>query len=99
MGRLRWKLHPKEKGLRAIMGGPRGSTLHDGVENFATVQAIERHCNDGWFWYARNDKYGVPLTNTWNTPAATVDEAKAQAMAYVKQHLASYQAQDGKQHG
>lgn len=89
MGKLRWKLKPAATGLAAVCAGPRSSDLHDGMERFATVQALGRHAGrPGWFWYARNESRGVPLENTSHRPCNTVEEAKAEAMAYVKEHLA-----------
>ena len=86
--RLRWKLEDRETGLRAICAGPRGSYLHDGTETFARIQACGRFSDKtGWFWYASNDNHGIPLFNSARTPVQTADEAKAQAMAYVKKHL------------
>ena len=87
--RLRWKLEPRETGLSAVCAGPRSSYLHDGKEKFAAVQAMCRRARDSatWFWWARNDNHGVPLFNSCGTPVATVDEAKAQAMAYVLDQL------------
>lgn len=94
--KLRWKLNPRETGLRAIGAGPRGSRLHDGEKTYATVSALRhRHETTGWFWVAGWDS-DVPYMNTCNAPVATADDAKAAAMAYVKKHLAQ---QEGKSHG
>lgn len=83
--RLRWKLEPRETGLRAVCAGPRGSWLHDGKQRYAHVMH-SRVC--GWFWVAGWGS-GVPHMNTCNTPSSSAEKAKAEAMAYVKQHLAA----------
>lgn len=83
MSKLRWKLQPRETGLRAIGAGPRGSELHDGEKRFAVVSPTD---GDKWYWVAGWSS-GLPHKNTWQTPVATVEEAKAQAMAYVKEQI------------
>lgn len=93
--RLRWKLKPKETGLRAIGAGHRSSWLHDGTKHYATVSALrQRHAVTGWFWVAGWGS-GVPHENTCNDPVPTAEEAKAQALAYVKQHLAQGESKGG----
>lgn len=87
--RLRWKMEPRETGLRAIFAGPRSSELHDGTKRYAMVFAIRTrvgHYDGGWYWVAGWDS-DVPHKNTCNAPVATEVEAKAAAMAYVKKHL------------
>lgn len=81
--RLRWKLKAAPTGLMAMVSGPRGSMLHDGEITYATVSADRK---GGWFWVAGWDS-DVPYMNTCASPVASVDEAKAEALAYVKQHL------------
>ena len=84
--RLRWKLDPKVTGLARVVAGPRGSTLRDeSGKRYATVGAMGRW-RDGWYWVAGWES-GVPYKNTCNATCATVEEAKAQALAYVKSHL------------
>lgn len=82
--RLRWKLDPQETGLRRIMAGQRGSTLRDeaGVR-YATVATVGRHHSAPWYWVA-GWQTCVPHMNTANEPVATVEEAKAAAVAYVR---------------
>jgi len=89
MSRLRWKKQPPERGLRAVVAAPRGYELTDGTKHYATVSALSVgfHRYSDWYWVARNDERGVPLRNTCHEPVATVEQAKADAMAYVKQHL------------
>ena len=92
--RLRWKLEPKETGLRSIGAGPRSSRLHDGSTTYAMVSAARvglRHEWNGWYWVAGWNS-GIPHKNTCGKLCATADEAKAQAMDYVKQHLAARQS-------
>ncbi len=89
---LRWKKNPVETGLRAVAvnSSKRGSKLHDGFEEYASVMCLGYHWtgrrSDGWYWVASGK---VPYMNTCNSPVATEAEAKAAAMAYVKQHLAA----------
>ena len=42
----------------------------------------------GWYWVAGWDS-DVPRKNTCASPCATPEEAKAQAVKYVKHHLAN----------
>lgn len=88
---LRWKRKPAETGLRRIGAGPRGSDLHDGTEKYASTNFISKrhgHKIEGWYWTARNDAHGIPLANTCYEPVADEVTAKANAMAYVRKHLA-----------
>lgn len=83
--RLRWKLNPRETGLRCVIAGPRGSTLRDeSGQRYAVVECLRSR--EGWFWVAGWGS-GVPHENTCESPCATAEEAKAQALAYVKAHI------------
>lgn len=83
--RLRWKRKPAITGLARIGSGTQGSTLHDGQNEFANTNY--QRATDSWFWVARNDEFGVPLVNTYRSPNKSEQEAKDQAMSYVKQKL------------
>lgn len=85
MIRLRWKLDPRETGLNRVAAGPRGSTLRDTAKKRYAAVCFSRRAG-GWFWVAGWES-GVPHRNTSDAPVATVDEAKAAAMAYVREHL------------
>lgn len=87
-GRLRWKKHPAETGLRAIGAGPRGSDYTDGVTAWATVYAHSfRHTGKrGWYWVSRA---GGLYVNTCNVEGLTEEQAKAQSQAHVKAALAA----------
>ena len=90
MTRLRWKKKPKETGLRSIGAGPRGSVLHDGVTEYAWVNALGggwRGKLKGWYWISSSDAVGE-WRNTCNELAQDEATAKAQAMAFVKEKLA-----------
>ena len=91
-----WKMAPRETGLRAIFAGPRSHELWmrndagDTRIRVATVSALRRGYETvGWYWVARADDLGIPLLNSCGKPASTVDEAKAQARAYVAKCLAA----------
>jgi hypothetical protein len=84
-GRLRWKKHARETGLRAVVAGPRGSDYTDGVTVYAKVQAHHRLRGEGWFWYS---SAGGEHRNTSNDPAPDEATAKRQAQEYVKAQLA-----------
>lgn len=98
---LRWKKNPVETGLRAVAvdSSRRGSKLHDGEHEYASVYGLGYHWtsrrSNGWYWVASG---GVPYMNTCNSPVSTEEEAKADAMAYVKQHLAKATNQQGNNH-
>ena len=86
VGRLRWKLEPRETGLRAVVAGPRSSWLTDGVTRFACVSSHGRS-SARWYWVAGWDSR-VPRKNTANEPPLSLEEAKAAALAYVREHMA-----------
>lgn len=88
--RLRFRLCPKETGLRATGAGPRGWYLMRGDRRVGSVSAIRGGCRGpvtGWYWVAREDTIGIPLRNTSNTPSATPEAAKAACLAYVRECL------------
>jgi len=82
---LRWKLAPKETGLRAIGAGPRPSWLTDGKTRYACVSSLGKSAAR-WFWVAGWDS-AVPHRNTAGEAPLSLDEAKSAAMAYVREHL------------
>lgn len=79
---LRWRQKPRPKGLSAIGYGYRGYELRLGDECLATVGNLDRWGTGKFYWYG----CGV---NTASQPVDTEDEAKAQALEYVKKHLAT----------
>lgn len=89
---LRWKKNPVETGLRSVGvdSSKRGSMLHDGAHKYASVDCLGYHWtgrrSDGWYWVVSGK---LPYMNTCNAPVATEAEAKAAAIAYVKEHLAA----------
>lgn len=82
--RLRWKMMAAPKGLAAVGAGPRSHELHDGEKRYAEVSCMR---SGKWYWVAGWDS-GVPHKNTCGEPTDTADQAKAQAMAYVKSYMA-----------
>lgn len=90
MSRLRWKLSPRETGLAGVCAAPRSSWLTDGVTRYACVSPWTTGLNHyrGWYWVAGWDS-SVPRINTCSTPVATIEEAKAAAMAHVKAHISA----------
>ena len=87
--RLRWKKNPAETGLRAMGAGPRGSKLHDGIREYASVNPLGGNWArklQGWYWVAGWGS-GIPHRNTCGEPEKDEDTAKAQAMKYVKAAL------------
>lgn len=92
-GRLRWKRKQRPKGLLGMTAGEMGSDLHDGVNKYATTYK-HKH-KDGWYWVARCEERGVAWVNTCEKKLATEEEAKEQAMAYVKEQLAKAGGTDG----
>ena len=84
--RLRWKLEPKETGLRAVVAGPQSSWLTDGQKRYACVSSLGRSAAR-WYWVAGWDSQ-VPHRNTSSDgEPLSLDEAKAAAMEYVREHL------------
>lgn len=89
--KLRWKKEPKETGLASVGRDPekRSSFLRDGKKRYACVSCLSYFVlskADGWYWVAGWDS-DVPHFNSCGTPVADEATAKAQAMAYVKEHL------------
>jgi hypothetical protein len=87
-GRLRWKLEPRETGLRAVGAGEhRTSWLTDGVKRFACVSPSGgdwRRPLEGWYFVAGWDS-DIPRRNTCGEDLfLSESEAKAAAMEYVR---------------
>lgn len=98
---MRWKLQPYRTGLAAVGEGPRSSDLRIDGKRVATVHAMGggwRGPVRGWYFVARCDELGIPLRNTHATIVSTVDEAKAQAVAYVRACLATQAPNTGEAH-
>lgn len=86
--RLRWKKNPRPKGLAGICSGHPGHSLLYGKVGCANAYEHSwRGKQRGWYWTARMDPQ-VPLRNTCNETPLTEEEAKAAAMAYVRECLA-----------
>lgn len=88
---LRWKKEPHKTGLRSVGASARASTLHDGQLRYAMVYAYGRYSGrTGWYWVAGWEST-VPYYNSsrYTTPlqSQTEDEAKSEAMKYVKTQL------------
>lgn len=81
---MRWKMADRETGLRAIGAPPRSHWLRDGDRRIACVSPINRS-GSGWYWVAGWDS-GIPYRNTCGEPVQTAEDAKAAALAYVKEH-------------
>ena len=80
---------PKETGLRRIGAGPRHHYLHVTKDDYvASVFPIGGNWAaplKGWAWSVPAQAW-TPHVNTYETPVATAEEAKAAAMAYIKKH-------------
>lgn len=87
--RLRWRKNPRERGLSAIGAGPPGSSLYDANgTRFATASAFRSgSTTKGWYWVAGWES-GIPHKNTYASLVATEDDAKRDAIAYVRACLA-----------
>ena len=77
---VRWKMNPKETGLRSVGAGPRGSNLHaeDGsiLMSTSSVGGGWRGPIEGWYWY------GMGM-NTCRQPLyATEADARVAARLY-----------------
>jgi hypothetical protein len=60
--RLTWKKQANETGLASICQTPRGYNLrYKGAE---IGHIYFGRSPEGWYWYARSDKYNVPLYNS-----------------------------------
>ena len=81
--KLRWKLKPALSGLMRVGAKPRGSVLYDGEKVYAHLDWLR---SGGWYWTAGWDS-DIPKFNSCETPLDSSDDAKAQAMAYVKKHI------------
>lgn len=87
--RLRWRRESRETGLRAVVQGERGYELWYGDERVASASPYGRYRPEqGYYWSApSNERLGIALKNTASQPVATIEEAKEQAMAYVRAAL------------
>lgn len=93
---LRWKKNARPTGLARVGAGPSGSTLRkDGSIEVARVMALRHnYATTGWFWVAASNS-GIPYYNSCDKPVKTEEEAKLQAVAYVKKHIAADQTKEG----
>ena len=76
----RWRKQPNEIGLSRVFQSPRGYDLTENGETLIVVRPIQvgwGHDYDGWWWYS----YGL---NTRRTPFKTKDEAKQDAIKWMK---------------
>lgn len=91
--RLRWRKNARWTGLAGIGQGPLGFKLFDANGNqFASVNALRR---GGWYYvigWTGRDLGLVPHVNTSDTPCASADEAKAEALRLVKHFLSEKKA-------
>ncbi len=51
------------------------------------VGSCQQCRSGGWFWYARGDELGVPIKNTCDTPVPTLEEAKRECEAHIRECL------------
>jgi hypothetical protein len=88
--RLTWRRQPNETGLARVCQHERGAELRlngDIVGHVAPVIGNFR-TTVGWYWYARADGPKlIPLCNTHAQPVSTMDAAKADCEAYVRERL------------
>ena len=85
---LRWKKNPRLTGLARVCAGPQWSTLRiDGAVRVATTRCISGPRPTKWYWVAGWELPSIPYKNTHAEPVSTEEEAKAAAMAYVRQFL------------
>jgi len=75
----RWKKKPPKTALHAFATGPRTSFLHTG-DGKIILQTAWIADDGGWYWYGLRQ-------NTRESPCATEDEAKAEAMAFYTEHF------------
>lgn len=82
---IRWKMEPKETGLRGAASWPRSHWLRDGDTRLACASPSDRS-GSAWYWVAGWDaEEKIPHMNTCGTPVASIKEAKDAAMNYVRQ--------------
>ena len=85
--KLRWKKNKRPTGLAAVCAGPVSHRLHDGETDYATVSPLrKRYEVVGWYWVAFRQG-SIPHENTCGSPKPTIEEAKAEAFAFIKSHL------------
>lgn len=90
MRKFSWKMSPKETGLKSIGASPRSHQLQYMGEEVATVYPNGggwQRKQDGWYWVVFAGD-GIPYMNTvGGKPCSTVEIAKAEALAYFKEHI------------
>ena len=88
---MRWKKESSEKGVASVIQGPRGYWLREGDTRLASVRPLDRS-GVAWYWVAGWDaRDRIPHKNTCGEPTDSLESAKAQAVAYVRQNLAVQQ--------
>jgi hypothetical protein len=88
---LRWRREPRATGLAAIAQGERGWELWYGDTRIGTVSIRAKGWGReklGYYFYAGDERFGVPRKNTASEPPfPDVEDAKAACRAYVEEHL------------
>jgi hypothetical protein len=87
--RLTWRKQPNAKGLAKVAQAPRGAILRVDGEDVVHVAAASAGWIQwsGWYWYTYSDKF--PFRNTSKTPVATLEDAKREAEAHIRENLKS----------
>lgn len=84
--RITFKREPRETGLMGVGQGTLGYDVRvDGIR-VASVRPLtnNRYTVIGWGWSCpTNEAIGTTWHNTYSTPVDTVEEAKAEAKAYI----------------
>lgn len=89
--RIRWKRQPRQTGLAGIGSAPPGWDLHDGETTYAWVSPLGGNWQRelaGWYWVVPEIGGMTAYQNTSGSPCSSPEEAKKQAMEYVKTCLA-----------
>lgn len=85
----RWRKQPREQGLEGVVQLERGYELREDGKTILSVGPVTKMWGreiTGWMFSGSVDGQYV---NTFDTPAATKEEAKAQADAWYKAHRKS----------
>lgn len=89
--RLRWRREPRATGLMSVGQGERGYDLIYGDTEVANVSVYNKMWTKdkiGYFWSCgTNEELNIEHCNTAHRPVLTVEEAKDEALAYIKAAL------------
>ena len=94
--RLRWKREERERGLRGVCQGERGYILMYGNQRVGEASVLYSGWTRNVAGYYYCCRWNGEYVNTCDSPTATIESAKDEAMAWAKKQISSVTAKEPK---